>query len=296
MTVATCSCALACVAGDNRPILQQATGSPDMSCMLRFCGHLSATPIANSPAPTSACQNICMTAAAVVSIEGANTELSFTFKRPGLRIMSHATDDSDTLLRRAAEGDQAAIAAAFDRFRKRLRRSVAMRLDHRLYGRVDPSDVVQEAFIDVLRRWEEFAAAPDRMPLFLWFRLLASQRLVDLQRQHLGAQMRDATLEISLDRPDLMQVSSIWLAAQLVDRQETGSDVAMRAEVQSRVQARLAEMDPVDREVLAMRHFELLTNQEAALALGISENAASNRYIRALKRLKEILTPDVAGD
>lgn len=210
--------------------------------------------------------------------------------------MAQAVDDSDPLLQRALAGDRAALAQAYQQFRKRLRQSVAMRLDERLAGRVDPSDVVQETFVDVVRRWDEYAQLAERMPLFLWFRLLAAQRLIDLQRQHLGAQMRDVTLEVSLDRPDVLCVSSAWLVKHLIDRQQTGSSAAVHAEIRQRVQQALEAMDPVDREILAMRHFEEMTNREVAAALGLSKSAASNRYLRALERLGKILTPDVSTD
>lgn len=210
--------------------------------------------------------------------------------------MAHATNDSDLLVRRAVAGDRAALTQAYERYRKRLRQSVAMRLDERLTGRVDPSDVVQETFVDVVRRWDEYAQLAERMPLFLWFRLLTAQKLIDLQRQHLGAQMRDVTLEVSLDRPDALCVSSVWLAKHLIDRQQTGSSAAVHAEIRRRVQEALEAMDPVDCEVLAMRHFEEMTNQEVAAALGLSKSAASNRYLRALEKLGKILTPDVSAD
>ena len=128
------------------------------------------------------------------------------------------------------------------------------------------------------------------MPLFLWMRFLVAQRLVDLHRHHLGAAMRDAGQEVSLYRGALPQATSISLAAQLLGRLTTASETAMRAETQVRVQEALNQMDPIDREVLALRHFEMLTNEETAQVLGLKKTAASNRYIRALKRLKTILT------
>lgn len=201
-------------------------------------------------------------------------------------------DMDDSTIRRAVTGDAAALGQVFEHFRTQLKKSIAMRMDPRLCGRIDPSDVVQETYLDASRRLDQFAVQSDRMPLALWLRLLAMQRLVDLQRQHLGSQMRDASLEISLDRPAFLQTSSVWLAEQLVDQHDSGSTAAMRGEVQQQVQAALNEMEPLDREVLAMRHFELLSNQEIALALGISVKASSNRYIRALRRLKDFFTEE----
>jgi len=165
---------------------------------------------------------------------------------------------------------------------------VRLRLDRRLQGRLDPDDVLQEAYLDFARRLPEYAANPS-VPFFLWLRSLTGQRLIDLHRQHLGAKMRDANQEVSLYRGALPQASSVSLAAQLLGRLTSASQAAIRAETQIRVQEALNSMDPMDREVLTLRHFEMLTNDETAQVLGIKKSAASNRYVRALKRLKDIL-------
>lgn len=203
-------------------------------------------------------------------------------------------DEIDRWTRQAVDGDPRALDELLGRIRPRVKRGIAMRLDPRVTGRIDPSDVVQEAYVDVFRRWPEYVAQSERMPLLLWVRLLAAQRLVDVHRQHLGTQMRDAGLEVSLDRPPPWHASSIWLARELVDQQGLGEAAAERAEIQERVRRALESMEPIDREVLAMRHFEELTNLEVAQALEISPTAASNRYIRALKRLRAVLSS--AGD
>jgi RNA polymerase sigma-70 factor (ECF subfamily) len=184
--------------------------------------------------------------------------------------------------------DVEGLTALFVRHRERLRRMVRLRLDRRLLGRVDPSDVLQEAYLDVARRAGEYLADPT-MPPFLWLRFLTAQRLTILHRQHLGAQARDAGREISLHRGAIPQATSVSLAQQLLGRLTSASQAAMRAELQTRLQVVLNGMDPLDREVLALRHFEELTNAETAQVLGIQKSAASNRYIRALKRLKDIL-------
>ena len=165
---------------------------------------------------------------------------------------------------------------------------VRLRLDRRLQGRLDPSDVLQEAYLDFSKRFGEYAADP-KMPFYLWLRFLTGQRLIDLHRMHLGARMRDANQEVSLYRGALPQASSVSLAAQLLGRLTTASRAAIRAETQIRVQEALNSMDAMDREILTLRHFEMLNNEETALVLGIKKSAASNRYIRALKRLKDIL-------
>jgi RNA polymerase sigma-70 factor (ECF subfamily) len=194
----------------------------------------------------------------------------------------------DDLLARAKAGEEQALAELFSRFRDRLRRMVHLRLDRRLQGRLDASDILQEAYIDIARRFPQYAAAGE-IPFFLWLRQITGQKLIDLHRHHLGAKMRDASQEVSLYRGALPQASSVSLAAQLLGRLTTASRAAMRAELQLRVQEALNSMDPLDREVLTLRHFEMLSNEETAQVLGIKKTASSNRYIRALKRLKELL-------
>jgi RNA polymerase sigma-70 factor (ECF subfamily) len=202
--------------------------------------------------------------------------------------MTKTSDPTEELVRRASAGDQEALAQVFVRYKERLRQMVRLRLDRRLQGRLDASDVLQEAYLDFARRLPEYARAPD-MPLYLWLRFLTGQRLIDLHRQHLGARMRDAAQEVSLYRGALPQASSASLAAQLLGRLTSASRAAVRAETQIRVQEALNRMDPMDREVLTLRHFEMLSNDETATVLGIKKSTASNRYIRALKRLKETL-------
>src|SRR5262245_38250396 len=188
----------------------------------------------------------------------------------------------------APPADVEALVALFVRHRERLRRMVRLRLDRRLLGRVDPSDVLQEAYLDVARRAEEYLANPT-MPPFLWLRFLTAQRLMILHRRHLGAQVRDAGREISLHRGAIPQATSVSLACQLIGRLTSASQAAIRAELQTKLQVVLNGMDPLDREVLALRHFEELSNAETAAVLGIQKAAASNRYIRALRRLKDLL-------
>jgi RNA polymerase sigma-70 factor (ECF subfamily) len=195
---------------------------------------------------------------------------------------------SDTLLRRAGVGDPDALAQLFGRHREQLRRMVRLRMDRRLQSRVDPSDVLQEAQVEVLRRAAEYAADP-RLPPFLWLRLITGQRLSALQRRHLGAQRRNAGQEIALHRGPMPQATSLSLAEMLLGRLTSPTQAAQRAEVRLMLQEALNGMDPIDREVLTLRHFEELTNSEVAQVLGLTKTAASNRYIRALERLREIL-------
>jgi RNA polymerase sigma-70 factor (ECF subfamily) len=202
--------------------------------------------------------------------------------------MASDSGSSDDVLRRAGAGEPNALVELFARHRDQLRRMVRLRLDRRLQGRVDPSDVLQEAQVDVLRRADSYAADP-RLPPFLWLRLITGQRLMALHRRHLGAQMRSAGQEIALHRGPMPQVTSVSLAEMLLGRLTSPTQAAQRAEVRLLLQEALNGMEPLDREVLTLRHFEELTNAEVAQVLGLSKTAASNRYIRALERLREIL-------
>ncbi len=165
---------------------------------------------------------------------------------------------------------------------------VQLRLDRRLQGRIDPSDVLQEAYLEISRCLADYLRDPV-LPFFLWLRFITGKKLQALHRHHLGTQVRDAGREVSLHRGALPQASSVSLAAQLLGRYTSPSQAAIRAELQVRIQEALNSMDPIDREVLALRHFEQLSNAETAQVLGLKEAAASNRFVRALKRLKTIL-------
>jgi RNA polymerase sigma-70 factor (ECF subfamily) len=155
-------------------------------------------------------------------------------------------------------------------------------------GRVDPSDVIQEAYLEICQKLAEYLRDP-QMPFFLWLRLLTGQKLALAHRQHLGVHARNAGREVSLYRGALPEASSAALAAQLMGKLTSPSQAAQKAELKLRVQEALNGMDAIDREVLTLRHFEHLSNSETALVLGISEPAACNRYVRALERLRGIL-------
>jgi RNA polymerase sigma-70 factor (ECF subfamily) len=202
--------------------------------------------------------------------------------------MTSEPSETEDLVRRAAEGDAASLADLFTRYRNRLHQMVRLRLDRRLQGRVDPSDVLQDAYLDLAAKLPEYVRRPT-MPFFLWLRLVTGERLQRVHRQHLGATMRDAGREISLYRGALPQASSASLAARLLGRLTSASQTLVRAEVQLKLQEVLNGMDPIDREIVALRHFEELSNAEAAEVLGLSRAAASKRYVRAIVRLKALL-------
>jgi RNA polymerase sigma-70 factor (ECF subfamily) len=196
--------------------------------------------------------------------------------------------EDDDLLRRLEQGDERALSELFTRHRERLRRMVRLRLDRRLQGRLDASDVLQEAHLEVARRAGEYVQRPT-MPPFLWIRFLTEQTLLALHRHHLGARMRDAAQEVSLRHCGPPQATSVSLAEMLLGQLTSPTLAAHRAEMQIRLQDVINAMDPLEREVLALRHFEELTNGEVAQVLGLSKSAASQRYLRAVGRLKEIL-------
>lgn len=182
----------------------------------------------------------------------------------------------------------AGLAELMQQHRQQLRRMVRLRMDPRIQARIDPSDVVQEAYVEATERYADYCRNPT-MPRFIWLRFLTGQRLLRLHREHLGVKARDAGREVSLCRGALPEATSAALAAQLVGRVGTPSSAAQRAERKRIVQEALNEMAPLDREVLALRHFEQLSNAETAAALGLDKSAASKRYVRALKRMRTVL-------
>lgn len=203
---------------------------------------------------------------------------------------SEATD----LIERLRSGDRKALAELFDRYRARLRRMVDLRMDPRLRTRLDASDVLQEAYLDVAKDLPPYLANP-KLPPLLWLRLHVGRRLITLHRHHLGAKMRDAGMEISLYRGALPEASSAALASMLLGKQTSPTQAAQRAERMLRVQEALNSLEPIDREVLALRHFEQLSRAETAQVLGIAQEAGAKRYFRALKRLKDVLATMPGG-
>ena len=139
------------------------------------------------------------------------------------------------------------------------------------------------------RRLAEYAADP-KLPFYLWLRHLTGLKLAEVHRRHLGTQLRDADREVSLHRGGLPEADSVSLAAQLLGHLTTPSQAAIKAEMRLHVQEALNSMDPIDREVLALKHFEQLSTSEIAEVLGLSKAGAGSRYLRAIKRLREMLS------
>jgi RNA polymerase sigma-70 factor (ECF subfamily) len=210
--------------------------------------------------------------------------------------LASTANSSETirLLQRVSAGEQEIWGKLLTRHQARLRYMVNLRLDRRLKGRIDPSDVIQEAFLDASVHLKDYLADP-QLPFYLWLRCVTGQRLVALHRHHLGTKARDAGKEVGLYQGRLPEASSEALAAQLLGHGSRPSESAMRAERALRLQEALNTMDPQDREMLALRHFEQLSNLEAARIMGLRESAASKRYLRALQKLKDILKSMAGG-
>ncbi len=203
--------------------------------------------------------------------------------------MDENSCETNRLLQCAADGNRESWGALLTRHEAKLQRMVAFRLDQRLQGRIDPRDVIQEAYLEAAEHRAEYLRQPV-LPFFLWLRGIVGNKLRELHRHHLATQMRDAGREVSLYRGHMPDASSAALAAQLLGHATRPSEAAIRAEVKVRLQEALNTLDQLDREVLALRHFEQLTPAETALVLGIKKKTAGMRYLRALKRLKDILT------
>ena len=204
--------------------------------------------------------------------------------------MAAPLSDDGRLFQRAAAGDAAAWGALLTEHEARLCRMVAFRLDPRLRGRVDAADVVQDAYLGAtVQRADYFAQRPP-LPLFLWLRGVVANKVLEVHRHHLGAAMRDPAREAAAHcGRATTDATSAALVDQLSGRGTGPRTAATRSEVKARLHEALGGMDPADREVLALRHFEQLTNDEAAAVLGIRGEAAAKRYVRALRRLRNLL-------
>ncbi len=193
----------------------------------------------------------------------------------------------EELLARAAAGDRGAAGQVVMAFDERLRRVVRIRLDARVARRVDVDDVLQEMHVEALQRLPEFLAQRE-VPLLIWLRFLAVQRCLILARRHLGAAARDVRRE----RPIAAQASdatSMALEHALAASLTTPSRAAVRNETRAGLRIAIQALEPLDREILCLRHFEELDNAESAAVLGIATAAASKRYVRALTRLRDVL-------
>ena len=201
--------------------------------------------------------------------------------------MSVLKGDPPDLVERLRNEGESTFAELFSQHRERLWRMVNFRLDPRLHGRVDADDVLQDAYMDAINRIQYYVDDPSTS-FFIWLRLIVGQTMINIHRRHLGTQMRDANREISIQNAHA-RATSETLAAHLLGQFTSPSQAAIKAEISRQLEAALESMSPIDREVLALRHFEELTNSEVAEVLGIQHKAASIRYVRAISRLKSIL-------
>lgn len=198
--------------------------------------------------------------------------------------------DTQMLLDQAKRGDAAAVEQLLARHREPIRRLIDLRLDPAIVQRLDASDVVQDVLFEASKRLQDYLKNP-AMPFHLWLRHIAKDHLIDAHRRHHQAQKRGVQREQPLVRPGWMDKSSLELAGQLVDPERTPASAAIQEELQRRLHDALAQLDEDDREVLQMRHFEQLSNQDVAAALGLTEAAASMRYLRAIRKLRDVMAP-----
>ena len=197
-------------------------------------------------------------------------------------------DSNESQIEALRRGGEQALAGILSTHSERLLRIVGLRLDPRLAGRLDAADVVQEAFLEASKRLPRFVHEP-RVPAFIWLRGVVLDTLVDLHRRHLGAGMRDAGREISLQAAVSPEATSLSLASCLIGDLTSPSQAAVREETARKIDEVLEGLDPLDREVLILRHFEQLTNNEVASVLGVKKAAASRRYTRAVTRFREVV-------
>lgn len=196
--------------------------------------------------------------------------------------------DELSLLTRLRDEREQALAEEFSRHRARLWRMVSFRLDPRLRGRVDPEDILQEAFLDASQRVDHYLSSPVTS-LFIWLRLIVQQTMQNVYRRHLSAQKRDASRELSKKHDDSGDSTAASITAFLAGQLTSPSQAAIKQEQLAQLDQALLRLSALDQEVLALRHFEELTNTETSEALGIDPKAASVRYFRALRRLRHVL-------
>jgi RNA polymerase sigma-70 factor (ECF subfamily) len=206
---------------------------------------------------------------------------------PGMARDENSSCTNQLLERVPAEST--ALAELFARHKERLRRMVRVRLDPRLRGALDSSKVLELVYQDFCRRSEE-SREQSGLPFYLWLRQLAGQRLRLLCQEHLGERHEEAGQEITLYRGALPAVNSVSLAAQLLGHVTATSQAAARAEMQIRLQDALNSMEPMEREILILCHFEDLSHAEAGKVLGVEPKVAGQGYVRAMKKLKEIMS------
>lgn len=202
---------------------------------------------------------------------------------------------TEQLLAQAKGGDDSAVNQLMDRHRQSLLQLVRMRLDQKIQRRIDVSDVVQDVLVEANRRLSKYLADPI-MPFHLWLRQIARDRIIDAHRRHRVSARRSVDREQAMASPRGYDQSSVQLGAILGDQKLTPAAEALQREMAKKVERAITNLDERDCEIIVMRHYEHLTNQEIATALDLSEPAASMRYLRAIRRLKSILQDDSPPD
>ena len=148
-------------------------------------------------------------------------------------------------------------------------------------------DVLSEAYENAAKRLAYFAAHDD-VPIYYKLRTILIQTLVDIERRNLKAQGRDAYREVESPKSEVQDKESSPLDNLPADITSPASRVD-RDERHAILRRALAAMPENDRAILVMRHFDGMGNSECAAALGLTEKAASIRYVRALERLQQKL-------
>jgi len=198
---------------------------------------------------------------------------------------------TEELLADAKAGDAEAVDQLLDRHRDSLRRMVGMRLDKQIARRLDVSDVVQDVLVEANRRLQDYLQNPV-MAFHLWIRQIAKDRIIDAHRRHRVSAKRSVDREQQLVAQANVDHSTMELAGQLCDPELTPAAAATAQELAVHVQSAIELLQERDREIILMRHYEQLSNQDIAQVLGLTEPAASMRYLRALKRLRKLLDGD----
>ena len=206
-------------------------------------------------------------------------------------------ENTQELLDGVRQGNPSAAERLLGRHRQALRRLIELRLDRRIQQRVDASDIVQEVLVEANRRLATYLENPS-MPFHLWLRQMARDRIIDAHRRHRASHKRSVDREQPIVSPGPADRSTMELAAQICDQEMTPAAAATMEELHRRFVAAIDQLDDSDREVIIMRHFEQLTNQEIAQALELTEPAASMRYLRAMRRLRQMLADAslISGD
>ncbi|MDA8744673.1 sigma-70 family RNA polymerase sigma factor [Rubripirellula amarantea] len=197
-------------------------------------------------------------------------------------------DKTETLLAAARSGDEDAVNKLLERHRGPIRRLVEMRLDRKVQRRVDVSDVVQDVMLEANNRLTKYLDDP-AMAFHLWLRQIAWDRIIDTYRRHRVSAKRNMDREQPMSVPTGNDQSTMELAVQLCDPALTPAAAATQREIASKVEAVIEMLPDQDREIILMRHYEHLTNIEIAQVLDLNPPAASMRYLRAVRRLRELL-------